>query len=138
MMHFEYKLTGGDFTQAGKASSEVKKILKQLGVDHKIVKRTVIALYESEVNVAAHAHKGTISVDIEPEVIKINLKDEGPGIPNIPLAMTKGFSTASKAVREMGFGAGMGLPNIKENVDDFKISSVVGEGTTLELVNYIR
>ena len=138
MMHFEYKVTGGDFTQAGKASSEVKKVLKQLGVDHKIIKRTVIALYEAEVNIAAHANKGMIKVDIEPDVIKIFLKDEGPGIPDIPLAMTKGYSTASKAVREMGFGAGMGLPNIKENVDDLKIDSVVGEGTTLELTNYIR
>ncbi|MFB6341229.1 ATP-binding protein [Saccharicrinis sp. FJH62] len=137
-MHFEFKVTGGDFTQAGKASSEVKKILKQLGVDHKIIKRTVIALYEAEVNIAAHAHKGAIKVDIDPDVIKLVLQDEGPGIPDIPLAMTKGFSTASKAVREMGFGAGMGLPNIQENVDELKINSEVGVGTTLELTNYIR
>ena len=138
MMHFEYKITGGDFTQAGRASSEVKKVLKQLGVDHKIIKRTVIALYEAEVNIAAHANKGIIKVVIEPDMIKAVLKDEGPGIPDIPLAMTKGYSTASKTVREMGFGAGMGLPNIRENVDDLKIDSVVGEGTTLELTNYIR
>ncbi|MFB6320672.1 ATP-binding protein [Saccharicrinis sp. FJH54] len=137
-MHFEFKVTGGDFTQAGKASSEVKKILKQLGVDHKIIKRTVIALYEAEVNIAAHAQKGAIKVDIDPDVIKLVLQDEGPGIPDIPLAMTKGFSTASKAVREMGFGAGMGLPNIQENVDELKIDSEVGVGTTLELTNYIR
>ncbi|MFC0878308.1 ATP-binding protein [Saccharicrinis sp. FJH2] len=137
-MHFEFKVTGGDFTQAGKASSEVKKILKQLGVDHKIIKRTVIALYEAEVNIAAHAQRGSIKVDIDPDVIRLVLQDEGPGIPDIPLAMTKGFSTASKAVREMGFGAGMGLPNIQENVDELKIDSEVGVGTTLELTNYIR
>ena len=138
MMHFEYKIVGGDFNLAGKPSSEVKKILKRLGVDSKVIKRTVIALYEAEVNVVAHAKSGTIKVDIEPEVIKVVLEDEGPGIPDIPLAMTKGFSTASKAVREMGFGAGMGLPNIKENVDVFNISSEVGKGTRLELINYIK
>ena len=136
-MHFEYKVAGGDFTLAGKASSEVKKILKQLGVDHKIIKRTVIALYEAEVNIVAHADRGSIKVDIEPTKISVLLQDEGPGIPDIPLAMTKGFSTATKEVREMGFGAGMGLPNIKDNVDEFNIESEVGKGTTLKLTNYI-
>lgn len=138
MMHFEYKIIGGDFNLAGKPSSEVKKILKRLGVDNKVIKRTVIALYEAEVNVVAHATSGIIKVDIDPTVIKIVLDDVGPGIPNIPLAMTKGFSTATKAVREMGFGAGMGLPNIKDNVDLFNISSEVGKGTKLELTNYIK
>lgn len=137
MMQFDFKISGGDFTQAGKASSEVKKILKQLGVNHKIIKRTVIALYEAEVNIAAHARKGEIKVEIHPDTIRVLLRDQGPGIPDIPLAMTKGYSTASKQVREMGFGAGMGLPNIKDNVDDMKIESVVGEGTTLELKNNI-
>lgn len=137
-MHFEYKIIGGDFNLAGKPSSEVKKILKRLGVDNKVIKRTVIALYEAEVNVVAHATSGIIKVDIDPTVIKIVLDDVGPGIPNIPLAMTKGFSTATKAVREMGFGAGMGLPNIKDNVDLFNISSEVGKGTKLELTNYIK
>jgi serine/threonine-protein kinase RsbT len=138
MMHFEYKIEGGDFTAAGRASSEVKKVLKQLGVDARLVKRTVIALYEAEVNIVAHASRGIIRVDIEPEKIALLLEDEGPGIPDIPLAMTKGFSTASKKVREMGFGAGMGLPNIKENTDELNINSVVGKGTTVSIINYIK
>jgi anti-sigma regulatory factor (Ser/Thr protein kinase) len=137
MMHFEYKISGGDFTLAGKASSEIKKVLKQLGVNPKVIKRTVIALYEAEVNIVAHADSGTLKVDIGPEMILAVLEDRGPGIPDIPLAMTQGFSTASKSVREMGFGAGMGLPNIKANVDDFTIESEVGKGTTLVLKNYI-
>jgi len=132
-MYFEYKVEGGDFTQAGYAASQVKKSLKQLGVDSSVIKRVVVALYEAEVNIVAHAYRGVIYADIESSGIKLKLVDEGSGIPDVTMAMTKGFSTASPAVREMGFGAGMGLPNISENADSLTIETVVGKGTTLNI-----
>ncbi|MFA7136055.1 MAG: ATP-binding protein [Bacteroidales bacterium] len=132
-MYFEYKVVGGDFTIAGVASSQVKKILKQLGIDSSIIKRVVVALYEAEVNVVAHAYEGVIYVDIKGDGIKLKVEDKGPGIPDVSLAMTKGFSTASSSVREMGFGAGMGLPNISDNADSFRIETVVDKGTTLHI-----
>lgn len=132
-MYFEYKVVGGDFTIAGVASSQVKKNLKQLGIDSSIIKRVVVALYEAEVNVVAHAYEGVIYVDIKGDGIKLKVEDKGPGIPDVSLAMTKGFSTASSSVREMGFGAGMGLPNISDNADSFRIETVVDKGTTLHI-----
>ncbi|HBL76869.1 MAG: anti-sigma regulatory factor [Bacteroidetes bacterium GWF2_42_66] len=135
-MRLSFKIEGGDFTQAGQASSEVKKVLKQLGIDAKTIKNIVIALYEAEVNIVAHAYRGTIDVEIDDKKITIRLTDEGPGIPDIEMAMKEGFSTASKKVREMGFGAGMGLPNIKKNTDLMDIKSTVGVGTELIMVNY--
>ena len=120
-MQLEYKVEGGDFTQAGYASSQIKKTLKLLNIDPTIIKRVVIALYEAEVNIVAHAYRGVIYAQIEGGGIKLRLEDEGPGIPNIERAM----------VREMGFGAGMGLPNISDNADDFRIESTVEKGTTL-------
>jgi serine/threonine-protein kinase RsbT len=137
-MHFEYKIEGGDFTRAGYASSQVKRSLKQLNVDPKVIKRVVVALYEGEVNIVAHAFHGNIQVDIDTEKIKMTLSDKGPGIPNIEQAMQKGFSTATPEVREMGFGAGMGLPNIQNNSDEFIIESEVGVGTTLRIVVFIN
>ncbi|MDI3526448.1 MAG: serine/threonine-protein kinase RsbT [Tenuifilum sp.] len=131
-MKFEYKVQGGDFVRAGQASSQVKKVLKRLNVPPAIIKRVVVALYEGEVNIVAHAFQGKIYVDIDADKIKVVLDDIGPGIPDIDLAMKPGFSTASNIVREMGFGAGMGLPNIKENTDKMKISSVIDVGTRLE------
>ncbi|MHC1691353.1 MAG: ATP-binding protein [Bacteroidales bacterium] len=130
-MLLEYKVEGGDFTQAGYASSQIKKTLKQLNVDPAVIKRVVIALYEAEVNIVAHAYRGVIYAQVEGSGIKLRLEDEGPGIPDIERAMTPGYSTASQQVREMGFGAGMGLPNISDNADSFKIESSVGKGTTL-------
>ncbi|PTN07580.1 ATP-binding protein [Mangrovibacterium marinum] len=135
-MELNFSIEGGDFTQAGQASSRVKKVLKQLGVDPKCIKSIVIALYEAEVNVVAHAHRGQIRIQIEKDKIITIIEDEGPGIPDIALAMQEGFSTASKKVREMGFGAGMGLPNIKKNTNELQIDSVVGESTTVKMVNY--
>ncbi len=137
-MQFDFEVEGGNFSKAGTASSEVKKILNQLNVDYKIIKRIVVALYEAEVNIVAHAYKGWITVNIDTEQIKLNLDDEGPGIPDIEKAMQAGFSTASAKVREMGFGAGMGLPNIKKNVDELKIESEVGKGTKVEIVVYLN
>ena len=131
-----YHVRGGDFAHAGSASSKVKKMLKQLDVDPKKIKSIVIALYEAEVNIVAHAWMGEIRISIEPDRITMVLEDKGPGIPDIEQAMVEGFSTASRAVREMGFGAGMGLSNIRKNTDLFEITSKVGEGTTLSMVNY--
>lgn len=131
-----FNIQGGDFTQAGYPSSEVKKVLKQLGIEPKTIKSIVIALYEAEVNVVAHAWHGTLEVEIDETRITTVVNDEGPGIPDVEMAMQPGFSTASKEVREMGFGAGMGLPNIKKNTDEFEIETVVGKGTKLKMVNY--
>ena len=133
-MLFEYEIVGGDFSNAGQASSSVKKVLKQLNVDPKIIKRVVVSLYEAEVNVVAHAFSGKIFIEIDTEKIVMKLEDKGPGIPDISKAMQMGYSTASSEVREMGFGAGMGLPNIKNNADNFSISSEVGKGTLVEII----
>lgn len=135
-MNFEYQVEGGDFSNAGSTSSAVKRIMKQIGVDPSIVKRTVVALYEAEVNIVAHAYRGVISVDLDEDKIRIVLDDEGPGIADVAQAMVKGYSTASPEVREMGFGAGMGLPNMQSNMDELKVESVVGKGTRVEMVNY--
>lgn len=132
-MHFEFDIEGGDFIQAGVASSQVKKTLKQLNVDPAVIRRVVVALYEAEVNVVAHAYRGHITADIDGDGIKMILADEGPGIPDVPLAMTRGYSTASEKVRQMGFGAGMGLPNIEDNADFLSIETEVGKGTTLNI-----
>jgi anti-sigma regulatory factor (Ser/Thr protein kinase) len=137
-MEFKYDIEGGNFTKAGHASSGVKQVLKQLNVEPKLVKRVVVALYEAEVNVVAHAYKGVIVADITPERIHISIEDDGPGIPDIDLAMQEGYSTASPAVREMGFGAGMGLPNMKKNADELLINSQVGKGTRVELITYFK
>ena len=135
-MKLTFTIQGGDFTNAGHPSSEVKKVLKQLDIDSKTIKNIVIALYEAEVNVVAHAWKGTVTVEIDENKITMLLEDEGPGIPDIELAMQAGYSTASKKVREMGFGAGMGLPNMKKNTDELIIESVVEKGTKVKMVNY--
>jgi len=135
-MELKYKIQGGNFNRAGYASSEVKKVLKQLNVDPKIIKRIVVALYEGEVNIVAHAFNGIATVTIDAEKIKIVLKDSGPGIPDVDKAMELGFTTASPAVREMGFGAGMGLPNMKKNSDFMEILSTVNVGTEVVLMNY--
>ena len=132
-MKFEYHVEGGDFLNAGNASGNIKKVLKKLNVNPSVLKRVVVALSEAEVNIVAHAYRGNITADISPQKIEIVLDDEGPGIPDIGLAMQQGYSTASTKVREMGFGAGMGLPNIKANTDDLKIESVVGKGTKITL-----
>lgn len=138
MMQVRHKIDGGDFANAGNVASSVKKILRQLNIAHPISKRIVIALYEGEVNVVAHAYSGIVEIEIDNEKIKILITDNGPGIPDIPKAMEEGFSTASQQVREMGFGAGMGLSNMKKNSDIMNITSVPGSGTVVELVNYFK
>ena len=137
-MHLEYQVYEADFVNAGAASSAIKKTLKQLNVNPQIVKRVVVALYEAEVNAIAHAYGGMIYADIEPDKIVLKVEDKGPGIPDIAWAMQEGNSTASPEVRNMGFGAGMGLPNIQKNVDKLNVQSTVGVGTTVEMeVNFM-
>ena len=137
-MHLEYKVYEADFVNAGAASSAIKKTLKQLNVSPQIVKRVVVALYEAEVNAIAHAYGGMIYADIEPDNIVLKVEDKGPDIPDIDWAMQEGNSTASPEVRNMGFGAGMGLPNIQKNVDKLNVTSTVGVGTTVEMeVNFV-
>jgi anti-sigma regulatory factor (Ser/Thr protein kinase) len=135
-MHFRHEIEGGDFAKAGNVASSVRKILRKLNIGPSICKRIVIALYEAEVNVVAHAWSGIIEIDINEERIEAKITDNGPGIENIEQAMKEGYSTANHKVREMGFGAGMGLSNMKKNSDRMKISSVAGKGTIVELITY--
>lgn len=137
-MNLEFDIASGDFSMAGRASSQIKKVLKQLQVESKVIKRIVVAIYEAEVNVVAHSVGGKLTAQIDEKGIQVELKDNGPGIENIERAMQTGYSTASKKVRNMGFGAGMGLPNIKKNTDELNIKSKVGVGTTLTFRNYFE
>ena len=112
----------------------IKGILKEIGIHPSLIRRAAIASYEAEMNVVLYANKGMMELRITPKDIRVMVEDEGPGIPDIELAMREGYSTASDEIREMGFGAGMGLSNIKKNADDFIIRSLVGKGTTLEIM----
>lgn len=138
MITLRYTIEGGNFSKAGHASSQVKKNLKQLSVDPKLIKHIVVALYEAEVNIVAHAGGGNIEVNITTEEVTMVAKDVGPGIKDVDLAMREGYSTASQKVRQMGFGAGMGLPNIKKNVDKLIIDTEVGKGTTLTMIKQLK
>lgn len=131
-MKIEYHIEGGDFSAAGRASSEVKKTLKQFNISPLLLRRVAVALYEAEMNVVSHAYRGVMRVDIQPSYIYVVVADEGPGIDDIEKAMEEGFSTATEEVRQMGFGAGMGLPNIKKNSDEMMLTSTAGVGTRLE------
>ena len=130
----QFEIVGGNFSNAGKASTSIKEILKELGIDPSIIIRASIALYEAEMNIVMYAHRGTVFLNVTPEKLHLKIEDKGPGIGNIELAMKEGFSTATDKMREMGFGAGMGLPNIKKNADRFIISSIPDKGTTLEVI----
>lgn len=128
-----YDVIGKDFSRAGEASSAVKKVLRKLAVDPEIIRKVAISMYEAEINMVIHANGGVVDVTISPEEIKVVLADQGPGIPDIDLAMQEGYSTATENVRELGFGAGMGLPNMKKYSDNLSITSQVGVGTTVEI-----
>lgn len=128
-----YTVPGDDFTRAGAASGDVKRTLKELGVSPAVIRNVSIAMYEGEINMVIHANGGVIDVEITEEDIIMTLKDEGPGIENVELAMKEGYSTAPDNIRTLGFGAGMGLPNIKKYTDEFSIDTEVGVGTTLNL-----
>lgn len=132
-MELHYQVDGEDFLRAGEASASLKRTLKQLGMDATIIRKIAIAMYEAEMNMVIHANGGAIEVEICTNYVLIRLKDTGPGIPDIDLAMKAGYSTASHQIRELGFGAGMGLPNIKKYSDDLKIESQVGKGTTVTI-----
>lgn len=134
----EKAIAAGDFASAGGGASKIKATLKTLAVPPKMIRRVAIAAYEAEINVVAHSVGGKIVALISPHHIIINVVDNGPGIPDIAQALVPGFSTARPEVREMGFGAGLGLPNIKNNVDYLKIISEVGTGTTLRLVIFLK
>lgn len=129
----EFEVIGGDFLRAGQVSTQIKAILKEIGINHSIIRRIAICAYEAEINVVMYAQKGKISFSVNPREMQITVEDEGPGIEDIELAMREGYSTATSEMQEMGFGAGMGLPNIKKNADKFHISSVVGKGTKLQI-----
>ena len=137
-MHYTFDIEKGNFTNAGNASGSVKKTLKQLNVDPASIKRIVVALYEAEINAVAHAYGGKIDIDIDGNKIVMVVADQGPGIPNIELAMTEGYSTASQKVREMGFGAGMGLPNMKKHTDKLDIQTELGVGTTITMTVFLK
>lgn len=134
VLRLHYEVSDSDFTLAGETSSKVKKTLSQLGFSPEIIRKTAIAMYEGEINMVIHANGGVIDVEIYPDKIIVIMKDTGPGIPNINLAMEEGYSTADNNVRELGFGAGMGLPNMKKYSDEMEIETVVGKGTTVKLV----
>ena len=130
----DFQIIGGNFANAGEASMQMKSKLLELGIDEAIIRRAAIATFEAEMNVIIYAAAGRLHYNITPNNITIKIEDMGPGIENIELAMQEGYSTAPDWVREMGWGAGMGLPNMKKNSDEFKIDSVVGEGTTVEMI----
>lgn len=129
-----YAVEKNDFTKAGEVSSNIKKIMKQVGVEPEVIRRVSVAAYETEMNIIIHSYGGTIDFQITPEHIMLEAKDRGPGIENVDLAMKKGYSTAPKNVRELGFGAGMGLPNIKRCADEFNIESVFKSHTKITLI----
>ena len=132
----EMELEGSGFETAGEASSKLKVVLQQIGIAADIIRRIAIAAYEAEMNVIIHAKHGAIKASVYSDRTEIVIEDKGPGIPDVSLAMQEGFSTAPDYVREMGFGAGMGLPNMLKCSDQFKIETVIGEGTRIEMLFY--
>lgn len=128
-----FEVGGRDFINAGKASTTIKAILREIGIRPAVIRRAAIACYEAEMNVVLYARKGSMNLRVTPQEIRIRVEDEGDGIPDVGMAMQAGYSTASDEIREMGFGAGMGLPNIKNNADTLRVHSVVGQGTALEI-----
>jgi serine/threonine-protein kinase RsbT len=131
-------IEGSDFSRAGMASTEVKALLKKIGLDSQIVRRVAISMYEAEMNVVMHAKRAKVHFSVTPKEIRVVLDDEGKGIPDVDLAMQEGWSTATDEMRKMGFGSGMGLPNIKRNADELDVQSVVGRGTVVSMKFYIK
>lgn len=137
-IRYHYIVDGDDFKHAGQASSDLKKKLKQMHIPPEIIRRAAIAMYEGEINMVIHADGGTIDVTIDPEAIRMTLTDHGPGIPDVDQAMKEGFTTATINIMSMGFGAGMGLPNMKKSSDEMTIDTTVGEGTTVRMTIYMK
>ena len=138
LLSLHYDVSGTDFTCAGEASSKIKRNLKELGFPTSVIRNVAIAVYEGEINLVIHGGGGVIDVEISPECISIVLADQGPGIPDVALAMQEGYSTAPDNVRQLGFGAGMGLPNIKKYTDEMIIETEVGKGTTIRLKVFVK
>jgi serine/threonine-protein kinase RsbT len=134
----EFPIEEKDFFMAGESASRVKKILQQLGLNQNIIRRVAIIIYEAAMNVAIHGSHGQLAVHVDPVAISVQTEDEGAGIPDIELAMQEGYSTATDEIREMGFGAGMGLPNIKQNSDELVVESKVNVGTILKAIVYFN
>ena len=130
-LKLNYTVDGGDLIQAGEASSKMKMTLKKLGLPPEVIRRASICMYEGEINMVIHADGGQAEVEIDPTQILIRMTDTGPGIPDVEQAMQEGFSTAGQTARELGFGAGMGLPNIKRYSDEMNIETQLGKGTTV-------
>ena len=133
-LNFHFDIDGEDFSSAGEASVEMKKKLRQLGFPSDVIRRCSIAMYEGEINMVIHANGGSADVSVYPDKIVIVLEDHGPGIPNVELAMQEGYSTASEQIHNMGFGAGMGLPNMKRYTESLEIETQIGVGTKLTMV----
>lgn len=133
-INLTYDVPGDDFTRAGEASSDVKGVLKKLGLSPQVVRKVAIAMYEGEINMVIHGGGGQITVEVTPDAVTMRLVDHGPGIRDISLAMQEGWSTAPEEVRNLGFGAGMGLPNMKKYSDKMEIISAPGEGTTVNMM----
>ncbi|MBQ9298994.1 MAG: anti-sigma regulatory factor [Clostridia bacterium] len=133
LLHAEYPVESEDYTRAGEASADIKRKLKQLGVPASVLRRVSVASYEVELNLVIHSDGGVLTLEVTPEAVRLISADRGPGIPDLDLAMREGWSTASETARSLGFGAGMGLPNMKRNADDFSITSEVGKGTTIDM-----
>jgi anti-sigma regulatory factor (Ser/Thr protein kinase) len=133
VLTLHYDIEGNDFTSAGEASGDVKRKLRMLGISPNTIRKLAVAMYEGEINQVIHANGGHIDVEITPQLIKIVLSDEGPGIPDVEAAMSEGFSTATEEIHNMGFGAGMGLPNMKKYSDTFELETEVGKGTVITM-----
>ena len=134
MIKETYPVKAGDMVAAGDVSAAIKRQMKQLGIPASVVRRVSVGTYEAEINLVIHSLGGHIDFEISPEAITIRVVDQGPGIADLEQAMTEGWSTASNEVRDMGFGAGMGLPNMKRNADEFSIESTVGVGTDITMI----
>lgn len=134
----EFKIQGGDFVNAGESSCKVRNTLREIGIESDLVRRIAIAAYEAEMNIVMYAKQGIMRINVYKDKILLTIDDTGPGIENINQAMQPGFSTATEEMREMGFGAGMGLPNMKKNADVFKITSRVGKGTRIEIKIFLN
>ena len=130
-VNFHFEIDGDNFTSAGEASVRIKKLLREMGFTPDTIRRVSVAMYEGEINMVIHANGGTADVDVYYDRIEIILADQGPGISNIDLAMQEGYSTAPDNIRSLGFGAGMGLPNMKRYTDEMRVESEVGKGTTI-------
>ncbi len=133
-----FRIEGGNFTNAGSVSDQIKKILTEAGFSNTLIRRICIAAFEAEMNVICYASKGTLSLLMAPGFLKVVVEDEGEGIPDVNLAMSEGYSTADEKIRELGFGAGMGLPNIKKNADEMTLTSKFRQGTHLEFIIYLN